>query len=325
MVTRRKSLENGRSRAAYTRPPTDMSPGSAKGISKTALIVALGFVVLLVAAAGMALLGGWEGDALASNAPPALASAESRAAALPAATTSRPQDAPLARAEAVSDDDPFGALKLDGGSFELVGRVVGTDGKPIAKATAQLFIANFPMLAPPAVELMRSNGMRVEELLKKTGPDGIFKLRSTFTDGNDYLLLVKAPNAAPVARRGMNIERGAVADVGDIVMEAGYQVSGRVLDPSNNPVLAARVVAVPTPNWTSVERFLENAEPQDFMATDDHGEFTIPNLADGRYTIVAWAKGLARARRRRSSSPRKSRRAPSRSTPPPARGSREPW
>lgn len=250
-------------------------------------------LVLLGIAGGVAFLAEDEPEFLGGT-PPAERPRDDAGPAPPPAATAGAASAPMARAEAAIDDDPYASEKLEAGLFELAGRAVAPDGKPVPGATVKLYAAAVPIPSVAAIPALREAGVRIEEFTKKTGSDGRFRIRGPFADASDPFLLARAKDFAPVTRRGFALERGAATDVGDVTLETGFQIAGRVLDPNGNPVAGAHVAAVSTPNLWAVERFLEQAEPEDQIPTNDEGAFAIPHLSEGRYTVVAWARGLAR-------------------------------
>ena len=153
------------------------------------------------------------------------------------------------------------------------GRLVGADDKP---ARGHVTVAEWA-------------GMEVPELLQpdltaEAGDDGVFRLR---TRPGQQSLEVDAPGYAP--RR---VETGAVAagetvDLGDIALEVGLTIRGRVRDAAGHPVDDAQL-------WTvSPETF------QNFTARTGHdGAYTLAGLPPGLYSVSAHAAGMGNADRR---------------------------
>lgn len=70
-------------------------------------------------------------------------------------------------------------------------------------------------------------------------PDGTFAVRGV-TPGTWGVVLI-APGTARKIISGLHVEAGKVTDIGDIAMEHGQRISGRVLDSNGTPVPGARV------------------------------------------------------------------------------------
>jgi hypothetical protein len=271
-----------------------MAPRRNAGISRVGFVLLAAIVVLLLGVAGWVAMA--EGTTPAE--PGSSQAAEEPAAPkdtnkTPAAVSAH-KPVESGRVETAHDDDPFGSGPLDSVGFEIAGRVVDTQQKPTAKAEVTLYVSQQPLFSTAVLGTYRENGVRVEEYTKKTGADGAFKFRGPFADSNDYLIVVRYPERAPATRRGFAVDRGERTDVGDLVLDAGFEIRGTVFGADGSPLAGARVAAVATPTFWNVERFLEQTDPEDCPPADNEGQFKIPHLNEGRFVVIAWAKGYAR-------------------------------
>ncbi|MBL8694317.1 MAG: carboxypeptidase regulatory-like domain-containing protein [Planctomycetes bacterium] len=216
------------------------------------------------------------------------------------APSSTPSEAPAAvdlqgdsaRAQALTEAELDRAA--DPLEFEIVGRVLGSDGKPCAGAFARLYASNIPMPGFSVVGAFRDNGYILGEVQKKTGSDGRFKLRQPFRDGADCLLVITHADAAPLSKPHVWAEAGQRVDVGDLTLGLGGEITGQILDASGSPVPSARVGVIETPTLAAADSILERTDLEESFAADGEGNFKIPHLTDGRYTVIAWAPGSAR-------------------------------
>jgi len=106
--------------------------------------------------------------------------------------------------------------------------------------------------------------------------DGVVEV-PPLDDGVYELVLVPAGHAW--VRREILVRSGAFVDLGEIVLDPGVDVTGRVLDLMGRPVAGARVDVLEVP--TAV------------MRTDEAGRFTIAHFPREGHVVVFGAEGFA--------------------------------
>ncbi|MFN0206516.1 MAG: carboxypeptidase regulatory-like domain-containing protein [Planctomycetota bacterium] len=213
-----------------------------------------------------------------------------RTPAVAAATKPAP-----AREEALAEADASEFNNLDIATFEIAGRIVGIDKKPVGGALVRVYATTAKLPSLTFLEAFRSNGLINFERAKKTNADGKFTFRGPFADGVDFIVAAASREHALATFRPDGVQGGKVCNMGDLVLENGLEIVGTVFDVSGNPLPSARVGVVASPTDASIEKFIEQTEPEDFEASNDQGQFRVPHLTEGRYTLIAWAPGYARA------------------------------
>ncbi|HEY6178536.1 MAG TPA: carboxypeptidase regulatory-like domain-containing protein, partial [Kofleriaceae bacterium] len=151
---------------------------------------------------------------------------------------------------AISDPPRPLILRLAPGALKTVA-VVDEAGLPIADASVQVVVGGWTSTTQAAA------GGRV-----RLGP-----LPRSY-----WYIAADAPGHAPAAQWASPAE-----DDVTIVLVGGSPLSGRIIDESGQPIAGARVTALPyyhEPGTTPVR-------------SNDRGEFTIPALAPGHYTLLA--------------------------------------
>jgi protocatechuate 3,4-dioxygenase beta subunit len=177
----------------------------------------------------------------------------------------------------------------------LTGRVVDDRGKPVAgvavtgmtatggRAAASdeltVLIGTLPLAAEaaglPGQSMTRPGKMRTAT----TDPRGRFVL-DEMPPGR-IRLDITHPDRLPVRREGIELTAAGRMDVGDLVLQSGALLAGRVLDEGGQPLEGARVEARPTAKGTAVR-----------MASDRDGNFTL-RVPGGDYALVARAPSHA--------------------------------
>jgi protocatechuate 3,4-dioxygenase beta subunit len=118
------------------------------------------------------------------------------------------------------------------------------------------------------------------------------KLRSATTDARGRFLIdemppgrvrvdINHPDRLPVRREPIQLGPGGRQDLGDIVLQSGALLAGRVLDETGRPIEGARVEARPTAKGPPVR-----------MASDHDGNFAL-RVPGGDYALVAAAPARA--------------------------------
>jgi protocatechuate 3,4-dioxygenase beta subunit len=161
----------------------------------------------------------------------------------------------------------------------LRGRVIDPAGKPVADALVYAgpdqgmnfgaLDAFEPSMAP-----------WIERYDGKTGADGTFRL--AYQPKAGLRLAVRAANYAPLdAQR--TLSRGEL-DLGDITLEQGVILEGRVVDPSGTPVAGAELYSRPTGMGGMV--VMAGARGKPLAKTDNQGRFRIDRLASGPWRLL---------------------------------------
>jgi protocatechuate 3,4-dioxygenase beta subunit len=163
------------------------------------------------------------------------------------------------------------ALTLSDGGY-LTGRILSAQGRPAA-GRAQL----------EAYEGRSLPGSLRDRMTAEAKADGAFAL-GPLPLGR-VGIGVSAPFHVPLRVDAVVPARGRTVDLGDLSLEAGLSIRGRVRDRAHNPVPGATVQAAPHDG--------EPLEPS--LETDADGAFRLGGLAPGRYDLTAEAAGFASA------------------------------
>jgi len=112
------------------------------------------------------------------------------------------------------------------------------------------------------------------------GEDGRFRMAGPVP--GRYRLRARAPGCSPHVA---SVEIGkAAVDLGDIILEKSFPISGAVLDPNGNPAAGARVQAYKkAPKGGPFDR----EEPLSETEADARGSFSLDGLRDGTYEVLA--------------------------------------
>lgn len=163
------------------------------------------------------------------------------------------------------------------GKSTLRGRVVGTDGRPLAGATVALF-----RLVPDLFVSRKSK----TGLKARTGPDGAYRL-DRVPAGVNLLLECSAPGYAVLEEPHPPVEPGAEKRVPDLTMTSGMQLTGTVKDKSGRPVASAVIRAVSR----SIAAGAGNKNAAS-CRTDAEGHYRLDFLAAGSHEISIEAEGF---------------------------------
>lgn len=98
---------------------------------------------------------------------------------------------------------------------------------------------------------------------------------------------VRSPDHAPSVRETFRVQAGRVQDLGDIVVEPGFPLAGRVTDGDGTPIEAAEIALAEL-------GFLQGGDPRPVLAvTDSDGRYRVEHLGSRQYSLEARAVGYA--------------------------------
>jgi hypothetical protein len=150
----------------------------------------------------------------------------------------------------------------------LAGRVLTTDGKPIAGATVSAHIN---------VGELSCHGTHPARAAVQTDQDGRFRIPRLYAD-NDYLLRVQVQGYERKWSDWMRVRSGGPAAVEIRLRNAPGAVAGKVVDAQGKPVVKARVVMG------------HLCIPDAIVETDAAGRFRIDSLLPEQ-AVELWANG----------------------------------
>jgi protocatechuate 3,4-dioxygenase beta subunit len=123
-------------------------------------------------------------------------------------------------------------------------------------------------------------------LTVETDAKGAFSLSSL--PAGSHTLVAEARGYGASTVEAVVSGRSDVEDVGDIVLETGLSVSGRVVDEGGNPVPSANVHAYPSQERVAISATDEFFETE----ADAEGRFVLAGLSEGVYNLNAGAPGF---------------------------------
>lgn len=183
-------------------------------------------------------------------------------------------------------------LMLDAG-HRVVGRVVGPERGAISGAELRLFDTS-----PERQRFLSLQSLehRTPDHTAVTAEDGRFEV-SHLPEGS-FALVADAPGYAPRLWTGVTVVAGRdVVDQGDLTMEPGVTVQGRVVDSARAPVAAAEVMLAQGGygGWNLLQDDVRRSGIRS-VQTDEEGVFRFEDLTPGEtHSIVARKDGMGPA------------------------------
>ncbi|MBK7645492.1 MAG: carboxypeptidase regulatory-like domain-containing protein [Planctomycetes bacterium] len=242
------------------------------------LILLLALVALLVG--GLLWLGGsHSADGVGANTAQSPAPARVEA---PETVLSAPEGDDF---KAERSAEPGAVAKLEGTSGReaslagLHGRVIGGDGKPVPGA--KVYAApggGFNMLPLDAFDAKMLPFSKRGDT--QTDADGRFQL--DLSGQTQVRLAVRAGGFAPLDTE-KTLARGE-ADLGDVQLEQGVVLEGRVIDQLGRPVADAQLFSRPRTAGFGMEMMTRGRAP--LATTDEKGHFRIDMLAGGPWRML---------------------------------------
>ncbi len=219
-----------------------------------------------------------------ATAPSAAMVETGAAAAAPAATADAPTDEPERRAAPAPTGSPDPAHAV------LRGRCVGADGAPLPGCTVTM--SGWGANTERMDRWLRDHGKEPERIRPEpitTGADGRFEFTFWPPPPFQFSLHCKREGHGSMDGRWHTLAEGSVTDVGDVVLAAGVQVHGRVVDEQG--VGKAK-------EYLSIER-LSSPRPDGAAraATEPRWGEQVYTAADGSFRTRDWlAPGAYRLR-----------------------------
>ncbi len=180
-------------------------------------------------------------------------------------------------------------------SSAISGVVTDEEGHPLAglevKTRFERRRGDLSQVNPPLWE-RRSGGVAI------TRRDGRFRL-GNLVPGIEYRMRVQADGFSPYEKEvTAPSRRGRPTSDLKLVLTPGVRAAGQALDPSNQPVVGARVTVEPAQPTDEIERWqrLQDDPVERTASTDSSGRFEVAGLPEGRIDLTVEAFGWATAR-----------------------------
>ncbi|HXI03686.1 MAG TPA: carboxypeptidase regulatory-like domain-containing protein [Candidatus Saccharimonadales bacterium] len=175
--------------------------------------------------------------------------------------------------------------------LSITGHVVDLDGRPLTGVSLTASRKHEGGMGGMAIRI--GSGRRRGSFRAGEGSPDSLPPVLTVSDGSFsvqgarpgiWSLDARAPGYAPASAGGLRLEEGAtVVDAGEITLQPGAHVRGRVIDPDGNPIAGAEGHVV------------HDFESLGDFTTDATGAFDVPDLAAGsNVTVRIDADGYAR-------------------------------
>ena len=166
---------------------------------------------------------------------------------------------------------------------QITGRVLLQGGIPVASAQ----VACFQTGGSTGWMQYSPTGQTVA-----TDEDGRFRLVGV-PERESLSLEVTHATASPTTVEPLQLEQGQVLELGDIVLEVGVRLFGKVLDPEGRPVVGAHLLVSDMGRATA-----SGSAPQPTVfaetLTDGLGEYSVEHLGRRQYTVDIDAEGFAK-------------------------------
>ncbi len=178
----------------------------------------------------------------------------------------------IVRFAEVDDKTLTGTLVVALGSSAVRGRVLSAAGEPVAGAWVTL-------------EILGGEGdvwSRVKAQ-KTTATDGTYEAKGL--EGGTYVLRVSAGEHAQHLSEPFPLEEGGARDLGDLRLQAGVTLTGRVTNDQGTPVEDA-TVSLKDAQGRPVFNF-------SLSTTGSDGRYAVHGLVPGSYTVRFEARGLS--------------------------------
>lgn len=167
---------------------------------------------------------------------------------------------------------------------QLVGRILAGDESPIAGARLELA----PSAGDVRLRLLQPRTPRSERPKATSGADGAFAFGSLGAGRFD--LAVEAAGCAPTKIPQIEIVAGEAVDLGEIVLDPGVEVEGRVVDGRGAPVAGVEILLDARAVFSGFE------VPDPVAVSGEDGRFVVRDRRPGeRIDLVARKAGYGTA------------------------------
>ncbi len=185
--------------------------------------------------------------------------------------------------------DALGAplLTADSGIHSFRGRIVDPEGRPVPGARVEAFGFQGWVTSMSRRDFLRRG---LVAWSTETDAAGRFVLPEAPRDGLRFVLRFLDPDLAPRQLVNLPTVPGRTRDLGDVVLESGYAIEGRVLDERGAPIGGA-VVRVHPASSVGFGRSAPDPLPMAPATTGDDGRFRLDRVPAGRVRLHADAPG----------------------------------
>jgi len=196
----------------------------------------------------------------------------------------RPRERPAAESEAARSSraarpaEVASATEARPSGPRLVGRIVDGSGRPVADARVRVVHAQF---GGAVVRFGHGRGDADDAVV--TDERGAFTVPGVASGTN--VLFVNASGFEPIAGRQIQVPSGGEHDVGDVELERGVVLAGRVVDPNGAPVASATLSPY-EPASGGLRLFARDDAGEPLATTAPDGTFRVDELAAGPWTLL---------------------------------------
>ena len=182
----------------------------------------------------------------------------------------------VAMVEVRKDEQTYEEIRLEAG-YTVLGYVHDDGGQPVEGAELRLVDLLFAQLP--------SDDARVDAMTATTDIEGHYRFEHVAA-GMRSLTVTKEGFGAQTANN-LSVGGEVPTVARDFILQPGFAIAGQVVSPSRQPVANAKIRAI---------SYDSGRNSSGFGTSDDDGNFHIPDLAEGSYSLVADAPGWGTAR-----------------------------
>lgn len=161
----------------------------------------------------------------------------------------------------------------------LTGRVVDSDGKPVARALVTTHDNEWTMDAFTEA-IGAEYPTQATSASARTNAQGVFTIKNLTPE--TYQITIEAAGHTAFEQKDVAVGVGQANNMGDVRLGKGGSIQGRLVDPSGKVVSGGRVEL----------SILEGDRPRSYRAkTAGDGTYVITNIFPGRYKLTGTANG----------------------------------
>lgn len=196
------------------------------------------------------------------------------------------------RVDLIGEDEPVASLPVDDEIPSFRGFVLDSGGRPLAEV--ELVAMGFTSWGA------RYKGLEDRALANwttVTAPNGSFQFPSPPRDNLKFVISIRHDDFAPIDLENQPATPGRTRDLGEIRLNHGFRLEGKVLNPRGLPVANAKVHAYRDPlNPKGAQALLYVPPLEGYEAiTDQEGAFAFDRLPSGAVRLKASAEGYFEA------------------------------